>query len=49
MSGNGNGFDNLLAANDIAILGIRDTPWMYSNGFVYSPVDCLADGGDPES
>lgn len=38
-----------LAANDIAILGIRDTPWMISDGVLFSPVDCLADGGDPES
>jgi hypothetical protein len=43
------GIWDALAANDIAILGVRDTPWMYQDGFVFSPVDCLADGGDPES
>jgi peptidoglycan/LPS O-acetylase OafA/YrhL len=43
------GIWDTLAANDIAILGIRDTPWMYQDGVVFSPVDCLANGGDPES
>lgn len=43
------GIWDTLAANDIAILGVRDTPWMYQNGMVFSPVDCLANGGDAES
>ena len=43
------GIWDMLAANDIAILGMRDTPWMYHDGFLFSPVDCLADGGDPNS
>lgn len=43
------GIWDVLAANEIPILGIRDTPWMYQNGMVFSPVDCLAEGGDPES
>ena len=43
------GIWDTLAANGIPILGIRDTPWMYQNGMVFSPVDCLAEGGDPES
>lgn len=43
------GIWDTLAANGIPILGIRDTPWMYRDGMVFSPVDCLAEGGDPES
>jgi peptidoglycan/LPS O-acetylase OafA/YrhL len=43
------GIWDTLAANDIAILGMRDTPWMYQDGMVFSPVDCLANGGDAES
>ncbi len=42
------GIWDTLAAHDISILGIRDTPWMYRDGMVFSPVDCLAEGGDPE-
>lgn len=38
-----------LAANGIPILGIRDTPWMFSNGTLFSPADCLAGGGDAEN
>ncbi|MFC3776119.1 acyltransferase family protein [Mycolicibacterium holsaticum] len=37
-----------LDANDIAILGLRDTPWMYRDGTLFAPVDCLAEGGDAE-
>lgn len=43
------GIWDTLAANDIAILGMRDTPWMYQDGMVFSPVDCLANGGDAQS
>jgi len=38
-----------LQAHGIAILGMRDTPWMYRDGFLFTPRDCLADGGDAES
>ncbi|MCV6980879.1 acyltransferase [Mycolicibacterium pulveris] len=38
-----------LDANDIAILGMRDTPWMFRDGALVAPVDCLAEGGDAES
>lgn len=38
-----------LEANGIAMLGIRDTPWMYRSGSLFSPVDCLADGGNADS
>jgi len=41
-------WDRLLS-NGIAILGVRDTPWMFQDGVLWSPVDCLADGGDPNS
>ncbi|OBG90954.1 acetyltransferase [Mycobacterium sp. E136] len=37
------------SANGIAMLGLRDTPWMFRDGFLFAPVDCLAEGGDPES
>lgn len=38
-----------LAANGIPMLGMRDTPWMVRDGWFFSPVDCLSDGGDAES
>jgi len=38
-----------LNANGVAVLGIRDTPWMLHDGMLVSPVDCLSDGGDPDS
>ncbi|OMC40294.1 acetyltransferase [Mycobacterium sp. GA-1841] len=37
-----------LAANAIPMLGMRDTPWMVRDGWFFSPVDCLSDGGDAE-
>lgn len=43
------GIWDILAANGIGILGIRDTPWMYRDGMLFSPVDCLAEGGDPDA
>ncbi|MGV0793978.1 acyltransferase family protein [Mycolicibacterium sp. XJ1819] len=36
-------------ANGLPILGVRDTPWMSRDGMMFSPVDCLANGGDAES
>lgn len=38
-----------LQANGIAMLGMRDTPWMSKSGSLFSPVECLADGGDADS
>ncbi len=38
-----------LTANGIAILGMRDTPWMLREGRFFSPVDCLSDGGDADT
>ncbi len=38
-----------LSANNIGILGIRDTPWMYNKSGPFEPADCLADGGNPTS
>ncbi len=38
-----------LEANGIAMLGLRDTPWMYRGGSLFSPVDCLAAGGDADT
>ncbi|MGE0218165.1 acyltransferase family protein [Mycolicibacterium sp.] len=43
------GIWDAFAANDIAIVGVRDTPWMYHDGMLFSPVDCLAEGGDPDT
>ncbi|MGV0578628.1 acyltransferase family protein [Mycolicibacterium elephantis] len=43
------GIWDVLDANDIAILGLRDTPWMFRDGALVAPVDCLAEGGDAES
>lgn len=37
------------ADNNIAILGLRDTPWMFRDGALFSPPDCLAAGGDADS
>ncbi|MGE2726449.1 acyltransferase family protein [Mycolicibacterium pulveris] len=42
------GIWDALDANGIAILGLRDTPWMYRDGTLFAPVDCLAEGGDAE-
>ncbi|MBU9764129.1 acyltransferase [Mycobacterium sp. TNTM28] len=38
-----------LSANGIPMLGMRDTPWMVRDGWFFSPVDCLSDGGDADS
>ncbi|MCF6386551.1 acyltransferase [Mycobacterium sp. MBM] len=38
-----------LSDNGIAMLGIRDTPWMLREGRFFSPVDCLAAGEDANS
>ncbi|MDF3337047.1 acyltransferase family protein [Mycolicibacterium septicum] len=38
-----------LSANGIPMLGMRDTPWMIRDGWFFSPVDCLAKGGDADS
>ncbi|MDX1883546.1 acyltransferase family protein [Mycolicibacterium sp. 120270] len=38
-----------LQANGIGMLGMRDTPWMYKSGSLFSPVECLADGGDADT
>lgn len=38
-----------LSANGIAMLGIRDTPWMLREGRFFSPVDCLAAGDDADA
>ncbi|MCV7282800.1 acyltransferase [Mycolicibacterium flavescens] len=38
-----------LSIQQIPILGLRDTPWMFRDGVLFAPVDCLADGGDPET
>lgn len=38
-----------LSANGIPMLGIRDTPWMIRDGWFFSPVDCLAKGGDADA
>ncbi|KAA0118860.1 acyltransferase [Mycolicibacterium sp. P9-22] len=38
-----------LSLNGIAMLGIRDTPWMLREGRFFSPVDCLAAGDDADS
>jgi peptidoglycan/LPS O-acetylase OafA/YrhL len=37
------------ADSEIPILGLRDTPWMFRDGALFSPPDCLADGGDADS
>ncbi|MDF2825265.1 MAG: oatA 6, partial [Mycobacterium sp.] len=37
------------AENNIAVLGLRDTPWMFRDGALFSPPDCLASGGDADS
>jgi peptidoglycan/LPS O-acetylase OafA/YrhL len=38
-----------LSLNGIAMLGIRDTPWMLREGRFFSPVDCLAAGDDADT
>ena len=38
-----------LSDNGIAMLGIRDTPWMLREGRFFSPVDCLAAGDDADT
>lgn len=35
--------------NNISVLGLRDTPWMFRDGALFSPPDCLASGGDADS
>ena len=38
-----------LSENNIAILGMRDTPWLVKNGKPFDPADCLAKGGNAQS
>ena len=38
-----------LSDNNIAILGMRDTPWLVKNGKPFDPADCLAKGGSAQS
>ena len=38
-----------LSDNNIAILGMRDTPWLVKNGKPFDPADCLAKGGNGQS
>ena len=38
-----------LSDNNIAILGMRDTPWLVKNGKPFDPADCLAKGGNAQS
>lgn len=33
----------------IPVLALRDTPWMFRDGVLFSPPDCLAAGGDADS
>ncbi|WP_232375080.1 acyltransferase family protein [Mycolicibacterium mengxianglii] len=47
--GNYLGIWDRLAENGIAILGLRDTPWMFRDGVLFSPPDCIAGGGDADS
>ena len=37
------------AAYDLTVLGVRDTPWMFRDGLLFAPADCLAEGGSAES
>ena len=39
------GIWDMLSANGIRILGIRDTPWLIRNGRLRDPADCLSRGG----
>jgi peptidoglycan/LPS O-acetylase OafA/YrhL len=43
------GIWDALSRNNIAVLGMRDTPWMSHNGAPFQPADCLAGGGNPVS
>jgi peptidoglycan/LPS O-acetylase OafA/YrhL len=43
------GIWQILSDNNIGILGIRDTPWMFKKSGPFEPADCLADGGNPTS
>lgn len=43
------GIWDVFADNGIPVIGVRDTPWMYRDGMMFSPVDCLAEGGDAEA
>jgi len=38
-----------LSDNNIAILAMRDTPWLVKNGQPFNPADCLAKGGNAQS
>ena len=38
-----------LSDNGIAMLGMRDTPWMLREGRFFSPVDCLEAGDDADT
>lgn len=35
--------------NNIAVLAMRDTPWLVKNGKPFEPADCLAKGGNAQS
>ncbi|OSC41256.1 acyltransferase family protein [Mycobacterium decipiens] len=37
------------ADNDIPVLAMRDTPWLVKDGQPFTPADCLAKGGNPQS
>ena len=43
------GIWDALSRNNIGILGIRDTPWVFRNGVSFEPADCLVEGGTPSS
>ncbi|MGP4057358.1 acyltransferase family protein [Mycobacterium sp. 4D054] len=43
------GIWDTFAANEISMLGMRDTPWLIQNGRLFDPADCLARGGDSVS
>nr|WP_231750882.1 acyltransferase family protein [Mycobacterium sp. NAZ190054] len=43
------GIWDILAANEISVLGMRDTPWLIRKGRLADPADCLARGGDAVS
>ncbi len=35
--------------NNIPVLAMRDTPWLVKDGQPFTPADCLAKGGNPQS
>jgi peptidoglycan/LPS O-acetylase OafA/YrhL len=43
------GIWDMLSRNNIGILAIRDTPWMWRDGRPFLPPDCIADGGNAVS